>query len=83
MLDENLKLKTSVGHMSEQDTWLGNESDGILGVGDNNNTNFANIGVNYLIGNNVLSLDYTKGYTAINTTNNSLIKNFSEVETDS
>ena len=83
MLDENLKLKTSVGHMSEQDTWLGNESDGILGVGDNNNTNFANIGVNYLIGNNVLSLDYTKGYTDINTTNNSLIKNFSDVKTES
>ena len=83
MLDENLKLKTSVGHMSEQDTWLGNESDGILGVGDNNNTNFANIGVNYLIGNNVLSLDYTKGYTDINTTHNSLIKNFSDVKTES
>ena len=83
MFDENLKLKTSVGHMSEQDTWLGNESDGILGVGDNNNTNFANIGVNYLIGNNVLSLDYTKGYTDINTTNNSLIKNFSDVKTES
>ena len=83
MLDENLKLKTSVGHMSEQDTWLGNESDGILGVGDNNNTNFANIGVNYLIGNNVLSLDYTKGNTDINTTNNSLIKNFSDVKTES
>ena len=30
MLDENLKLKTSVGHMSEQDTWLGNESDGTM-----------------------------------------------------
>ena len=83
MLNDNLKLKTSVGHMSEQDTWLGNESDGILGVGDNNNTNFANIGVNYLLGNNVLSLDYTKGNTDINTTNNSLIKNFSDVKTES
>ena len=83
MLHKNLKLKTSVGQMSEQDTWLGNESDGILAVGDNNNTNFGNIGVEYLIGNNVLSLDYTKGNTNINTTNNSLIKNFSDVKTES
>jgi hypothetical protein len=83
MLHKNFKLKTSVGQMSEQDTWLGNESDGILAVGDNNNTNFGNIGVEYLIGNNVLSLDYTKGNTNINTTNNSLIKNFSDVKTES
>ena len=83
MLNNNLKLKTSIGHMSEQDTWLGNESDGILAVGDNNDTNFGNIGVNYLIGNNVLSLDYTKGKTNINTTNKSLIKNFSDVQTES
>ena len=83
MLNKNFKLKTSVGHMSEQDTWLGNESDGILAVGDNNNTHFGNIGVDYLIGNNVLSLDYTKGNTSINTTNNSLIKNFSDVKTES
>ncbi len=83
MLHKNLKLKTSVGHMSEQETWLGNESDGILAVGDNNNTNFGNIGVEYLIGNNVLSLDYTKGSTDINTTHNSIIKNFSDVKTES
>mgnify|MGYP003135548881 CR=1 FL=1 len=83
MLNNNLKLKTSIGQMSEQDTWLGNSSDGILAVGDNNNTNFGNIGVEYLIGNNVLSLDYTKGFTDINTTDGSIIKNFSDIETES
>ena len=83
MLHNNFKLKTSIGQMSEQDTWLGNSSDGVLAVGDNNNTNFANIGVEYLIGNNVLSFNHTRGHTDINTTNGSLIKNFSDIETES
>ena len=83
MLHKNFKLKTSVGQMSEQDTWLGNSSDGILAVGDNNNTNFGNLGVEYALGNNVLSLDYTRGKTDINTAENSLIKNFSGIETES
>ena len=83
MLHKNFKLKTSIGQMSEQDTWLGNSSDGVLAVGDNNNTNFGNIGVEYALGNNVLSLDYTKGKTDINTTHGSLIKGFSDIETES
>jgi hypothetical protein len=83
MLHKNLKLKTSIGQMSEQDTWLGNSSDGVLAVGDNNDTNFGNLGVEYALGNNVLSLDYTKGYTDINTTDGSLIKGFSDIETES
>jgi len=83
MLNNNFKLRTSIGQMSEQDTWLGNSSDGILAVGDNNNTNFANIGVEYALGNNVLSFNYTQGHTDINTTHNSLIKNFSNVKSES
>ncbi len=83
MLHKNLKLKTSIGQMSEQDTWLGNYSDGALAVGDNNDTNFGNIGIEYALGNNVLSLDYTKGKTDINTTDGSLIKGFSDIETES
>ena len=83
MLHKNLKLKTSIGQMSEQDTWLGNYSDGALAVGDNNDTNFGNIGVEYALGNNVLTLDYTKGFTDINTTHGSLIKGFSDIETES
>ena len=83
MLHKNFKLKTSIGQMSEQDTWLGNSSDGILAVGDNNNTNFGNIGVEYALGNNVLSLDHTRGKTDINTAENSLIKGFSDIQTES
>jgi hypothetical protein len=82
-ITDRFKLKTGVGTMSEQETWLGNSSDGVLAVGDNNNTNFGNIGVDYQIGNNVLSLDYTRGKTDINTVDNSLIKSFSDVETES
>ena len=83
MLHKNFKLKTSVGQMSEQDTWLGNSSNGAFAVGDNNNTNFGNLGVEYALGNNVLSLDYTRGKTDINTTDNSLIKSFSDIQTES
>ena len=45
--DKKFKLKTSLGHMSEQETWLGNSSDGVLAVGDNNHTTSANIGFAY------------------------------------
>ena len=82
-ISDRFKLKTGVGIMSEQETWLGNSSDGVLAVGDNNNTNFGNIGVDYQIGNNVLSFDYTRGKTDINTVDDSLIKSFSDVETES
>ncbi len=81
--NDKIKLKTSLGHMSEQDTWLGNSSDGVLAVGDNNDTTSANIGVSYQLGNNVLTLDYSKGFTDVNTTDNSLIKSFSDIETES
>jgi len=82
-LNNKFKLKTSLSHMSEQDTWLGNSSDGVLAVGDNNDTTSASIGVAYQLGNNVLTLDYSKGKTDVNTTDNSLIKSFSDVETES
>jgi len=82
-LNNKFKLKTSLSHMSEQDTWLGNSSDGVLAVGDNNDTTSANIGVAYQLGNNVLTLDYSRGKTDVNTTDNSLIKSFSDVETES
>ena len=82
-LNNKFKLRTSVGYMSEQETWLGNTSDGALSVGDNNDTQSANIGVAYQLGNNVLTLDYSKGKTDISTVDNSLIKSFSDVETES
>jgi hypothetical protein len=82
-MSNKFKLKTNIGHMSEQETWLGNESDGVLAVGDNNATTSASIGVAYQLGNNVLSLDYSKGKTDVNTVDNSLIKSFSDIETES
>jgi len=82
-LNDKFKLKTSLSHMSEQDTWLGNSSDGVLAVGDNNDTTSANMGVAYQLGNNVLTLDYSRGKTDVNTTDNSLIKSFSDIETES
>ena len=82
-LNDKVKLKTKVGQMNEQESWLGNNSDGILAVGDNNNTNFGQLGVEYQLGNNVLSLDYSKGKTDVNTVDNSLIKSFSGIETES
>ena len=83
MLSNKFKLKTSIGQMNEQDNWLGNSSDGALAVGDNNITNFGQIGIEYQIGNNVLSFDYSKGYTDVNTTDNSLITGFNNIETES
>ena len=82
-LGHNFGIRTNVGHMSEQDTWLGNDSNGILSVGDNNTTNYGQIGASYQIGNNVLTFDYSKGYTDINTIDDSLITGFNNVETES
>jgi subtilisin family serine protease len=82
-LNDKFKVKTNISHMSEQDTWLGNSSDGVLAVGDNNDTTSLGIGVAYQLGNNVLTLDYSKGNTDVNTTDGSLIKSFSDVETES
>ena len=82
-INNKFKVKTNISQMSEQDTWLGNESDGVLAVGDNNDTTSASIGVAYQLGNNVLTLDYSKGKTDVNTVDNSLIKAFSDIETES
>ena len=83
MLSDKFKFKTSLGQMNEQDNWLGNSSDGVLAVGDNNVTNFGQFGIEYQLGNNVLSFDYSKGFTDINTADNSLITGFDNVETES
>ena len=82
-LNDKFKVKTNISHMSEQETWLGNSSDGVLAVGDNNDTTSLGIGVAYQLGNNVLTLDYSKGNTDVNTTDGSLIKSFSDIETES
>ena len=80
---DDIKIKTSISHLSEQNTWLGNSSDGALGVGKNNISNSGNIGFDYLLGNNIVSFDYSLGETKINTKSNSLIKSFSDLNTNS
>ena len=82
-ISDKLAISGNIGQMKEQETWLGNKSDGILSVGDDNTTKFSQLGVSYQIGNNVLSLDYSKGSTDINTVDNSLITGFSDVKTES
>jgi len=82
-LSKNLKLKTSIGQMNEETSWLGNQSDGILSTGGDNTTNFGQIGVEYNLGNNILSVDYSRGNTSVNTTDNSLITGFSDIKTES
>ncbi len=82
-ISDKFAISGNVGQMNEQDTWLGNSSDGIMAVGDNNITNYGQLGISYQLGNNVLSFDYSKGSTKINTVDNSLIKGFSDVNTES
>jgi hypothetical protein len=82
-ISDKFAINGNVGQMKENTTWLGNSSDGVLAVGENNITNFAQIGASYQIGNNVLSLDYNQGSTDINTADNSLITGFSDVTTES
>ena len=78
-LQDNLNLKTKIGQISEKDTWLGNQSDGVLAVGHNNNTNFGSIGIEYKIKKNLIRLNYMQGFSNINTSKKSIIKNFSDV----
>jgi len=82
-ITDKFALKGNVGQMKENETWLGNSSSGVLAVGDNTYTDYGQIGASYQIGNNVLSIDYSRGSTDISTVDNSLIKGFSDVRTES
>ena len=82
-LTDKIKLKTSIGMMNEYNTWLGNSSDGVFSVGEDNVTNFGQIGAEYSLGSNKISFDYSRGKTNVNTANNSLITGFSDLQTES
>ena len=82
-ISDKLTFKTTVGTMSEQTTWLGNESTGALSVGKNNTTNFAQVGANYEIGKGTLSLDFGMDSTEVNAVADSLIKSVDDVKTQS
>jgi subtilisin family serine protease len=82
-LTDKLNLKTTAGIMNEQETWLGNYTDGALAVGKNNETTFGQLGVEYNLGSNILSVDVAQGYTDVNTTSNSLITSVDKLQTQS
>ena len=82
-LTKNFSVKTTMGTMNEKTAWLGNQSDGVLAVGEDNRTNFGQIGAEYDLGHGTLSLDYSRGKTDVNTNQNSLIKSISGLETES
>ena len=83
IMSDKLTLKTTVGHMNEQTTWLGNSSSGALAVGKNNTTNFTQVGASYELGKGSISFDYSIGKTEVNTVANSLIKSVDNVTTES
>jgi subtilisin family serine protease len=82
-MSPNFAVRTTLGTMSEQTTWLGNESSGALSVGKNNSTNFAQVGVDYVQDKNKWSIDLGRGYTNVNTTSNSLIKSVDTLQSQS
>ena len=82
-MSPNFAVRTTLGTMSEQTTWLGNESSGALSVGKNNSTNFAQVGVDYVQDKNKWSVDLGRGYTNVNTTSNSLIKSVDTLQSQS
>lgn len=82
-IDDKLTLKTTVGTMNEANTWLGNSSSGALAVGQDNKTNFAQIGASYELGKGAVSFDYGISKTDVNTVANSLIKSVDNVESTS
>lgn len=82
-MSPNFAVRTTLGTMNEQTTWLGNESSGALAVGKNNSTNFAQVGVDYVQDKNKWSVDLGRGYTNVNTTSNSLIKSVDTLQSQS
>ena len=82
-MSPNFAVRTTLGTMSEQTTWLGNESSGALSVCKNNSTNFAQVGVDYVQDKNKWSIDLGRGYTNVNTTSNSLIKSVDTLQSQS
>ena len=82
-LSDSFSIKTTGGFMNEQNTWLGNATDGALAVGKNNETTFGQLGLEYKMDNNIISLDVAQGYTDVSTVSNSMISNVDTLETQS
>jgi len=82
-LSNSFNIRTTLGTLTEEQTWLANESSGALSVGKHNKTNFTQLGLDYIETNNKFSFDIGRGYTKVNTNGDSLIKNFSTIQSQS
>jgi len=82
-LNNSFNVRTTLGTLTEDKTWLANESSGALSVGNHNTTNFTQIGLDYIETDNKFTFDIGRGFTKVNTTSDSLIKNFSTIQSQS
>jgi hypothetical protein len=82
-LNNSFNIRTTLGTLTEEQTWLANESSGALSVGKYNRTNFTQLGLDYIETDNKFSFDIGRGYTKVNTNGDSLIKNFSTIQSQS
>ena len=82
-LSNSFNVRTTFGTLTEEQTWLANESSGALSVGKYNRTNFTQVGFDYTETENKFSFDIGRGFTKVNTNNDSLIKNFSTIQSQS
>jgi len=82
-LNNSFNFRTTLGTLTEDKTWLANESSGALSVGNHNTTNFTQVGLDYVETVNKFSFDIGRGFTKVNTTSDSLIKNFSNIQSQS
>ena len=82
-LSDSFNIRTTLGTLTEEQTWLANESTGALAVGKYNRTNFTQLGLDYIETDNKFSFDIGRGFTKVNTNNDSLIKNISTIQSQS
>ena len=82
-LSDSFNIRTTLGTLTEEQTWLANESTGALSVGKYNRTNFTQLGLDYIETDNKFSFDIGRGFTKVNTYNDSLIKNISTIQSQS
>ena len=81
--NQGFNLRTTLGTVGEKNNWLGNESSGALSVGNNNNTYFSQIGMDYINKQDKWSIDLGQGFTTVKTADNSLIKKISTIQSQS
>lgn len=85
-INDNLSTKVELGFINEYDTLFGSKWSGAFGLGSDNTTYFTSVSSNWnILNNNKLSLigKMNFGYTDVNSIENSLIKNISNLYTSS